>query len=192
MKKIILFIPAICICLFSICQEESVLSKKEFKQLQKEQKKAEKERQNAELRKVTAAMIENHRFVLEADYLGNGRGYRASVSKLLNFIALDSNQVVLQIGSPFGIGINGVGGATVEGKITKYEAKKKEGKRSTSYFVMLYITSPAGIFNVSMSVSDLGYADATVRGSFSGQIRYSGKLVPLKLSRIYKGQSTYF
>ena len=80
----------------------------------------------------------------------------------------------------------------MEGKVTKYEVKKTKGKRSSSYYVILYITSTAGIFDISMNVTELGYTDATVRGNVSGQLRYSGELVPLSLSRVYKGTTSYF
>lgn len=192
MKNVFLILLAIFFGLTAFCQEESILSKKELKQLQKEQKIAEKQKLEAEQREITALMLKYQRFVLEANFVGDGQGNRISVSNLLNFIIIDSNKVVLQLGHHNGIGINGVGGVTVEGRVTKYEVQKKEGKRNTSYFVILYITSSAGIYDVSMNVSELGNADATVRGNTSGQLRYSGRLVPLKQSNVYKGQTNYF
>ena len=192
MNKVVLLIIAVFINPGTFCQEEQVISKDEQKKLAKEQRKADKERAEAEMREVTALMLEYQRFVLEANYVGNQTGSRIPVSSLLNFIAVDSNKVVLQLGSHFGIGINGVGGVTVEGRVTKYEVKKTERKKGTSYYVIMYITSSAGLYDVSLNVSELGYTDATVRGNTSGQLRYTGELVPLSLSRVYKGQTNYF
>jgi len=192
MKKIIVFMMAIMMSMASFSQEKQVVSKKEKKALEKEQRKAEREKADAERREIVALMLEHQRFVLEANYVGDGRGQRVPVSSLINFIIVDSNSVVLQLGSNFGIGINGVGGITVEGKITKYEVQKRERKKSASYYVMLYITSSAGIYDISMNVSELGYTDATVRGNVSGQLTYSGELIPIKLSNVYKGQTNYF
>jgi hypothetical protein len=174
------------------CQEKPVLSKKEQRRIAKEQRKAEKARAEEEMREITSLMIEYQRFVLEANYVGDHRGNRVPVSNLLNFIAVDSNEVVLQLGSHFGVGINGVGGVTVEGKVSRYEVKKQEGKKGSSYYVLMYIQSSAGMYDVSMNITPLGYADATVRGTVSGQLRYSGKLVPLSKSKVYKGQTNYF
>ncbi len=192
MKKAIILFIAVFFSLGTFCQEEQVISKKEQKMLAKEQRKADKKRAEAEMRKVTALMLEYQRFVLEANYVGDKTGSRIPVSNLLNFIAVDSNKVVLQLGSYFGIGINGVGGVTVEGRITKYEVIKSENKRGISYYVVIYITSSAGMYDVNLNVSELGFADATVRGNTSGQLRYTGELVPISLSKVYKGQTNYF
>lgn len=192
MNRTFLFILAVFFSLGVFCQEEQVMSKKEQRKLAKEQRKADKVRAEAEMREVTALMLEYQRFVLEANYVGDKIGNRIPVSNLLNFIAVDSNDVVLQLGSHFGIGINGVGGVTVEGRVTKYEVQKREGKKGASYYVVMYITSSAGMYDISMNVSELGYTDATVRGNTSGQLRYSGELVPISLSRVYKGQTNYF
>jgi hypothetical protein len=170
-------------------QDEAILSKKEQKQLAKEKRKAEQQVENEKQREITSLMLENQKFVLEADYIADKSGSRVPVNSTLNFVIVDSTKATLQLGSPWGMGINGVGGVTVDGKITRYDLSVKENRKGVSYNVTLYIMSSIGTYDIQIWVSQSGSADATVRGNVSGQLNYSGKLVPLAKSRVYKGTS---
>ena len=188
--RILLFILFIISPVLLFSQEEySSLSKKELRQLIKEKHRAEKEAIDKQQGKIISLMIEYQRFVLEADYISGRSGSRISVNSTINFVIIDSTAATLQLGSPWGLGINGVGGITVNGNVTKYEVIKKENKRGVSYNVILFIMSSRGAYDIQMWVSQSGRADATVRGNYSGQLTYSGKLVPLSQSKIFKGHS---
>lgn len=169
--------------------EGSSLSKKEQKALAKEKRKAEQKEEAEKQREIVALMLEYQRFVLEADYVAGKTGSRTAVSPTLNFVIIDSTKATMQLGSPWGLGINGVGGVTVDGKVTRYEVNKKENKKGVNYNVTLYIMSSIGTYDLLMWISESGHADATVRGNVSGQLTYSGQLVPLSQSRVYKGHS---
>ena len=136
-------------------------------------------------------MIQNHRFILEADYISGNTGRRYIVNSKLNFIMCDSTDAVIQLGSSTGMGYNGVGGITIDGRVTSYKLEEKQNKKGlTNYSITLYIASSLGVFDIQMWVSPSGSADATVRGNFAGAVTYSGKLVPLGQSRVYKGMSS--
>jgi hypothetical protein len=192
MKKYII----LCGFLFTVASvfsqyepEQQVLTKEEQRKLEKEHKTALKKAAEEEALKVTEWMLDQRRFVLEADYIAGRSGTRYPVSSILNFVMVDSSEAVIQIGSSSGIGYNGVGGITAEGSVTRYEVEKKVGKKGTSYFVIIHVLSAMGMYDVMMSVSGSGNVDATVRGNTRGMLRYSGQLVPLKESRVYKGRS---
>ena len=192
MKQLILIIVLFAFISSSYSQEEeAVYTKKELKQIAKEEKKAKKEAEEEQMRELTKLMLTLQRFVLEADYVGNGKGQRIPVSSSINFISIDSTKAVIQLGTVYGVGYNGVGGITVEGKVTRYELKVIEGKKSKSYSLMFNVMSSIGIFDVTFLVSETGYTDATIRSNSSGQLRYTGNLVPISLSRVYKGTSIY-
>ena len=81
-----------------------------------------------------------------------------------------------------------MGGVTVDGNIAEYKYTRHE--RSGSYNISYYLRTPAGSYDVQLTVRPDGRADATVRSTTWGdQLRYSGNLVPLGLSRVYKGMS---
>jgi len=53
-------------------------------------------------------MLENRDFVLEANYLQDRYGHRHIVNSTINFIAIDSTTAIIQVGSDFRNGPNGV------------------------------------------------------------------------------------
>jgi hypothetical protein len=169
-------------------QQNEQQNSKELRQVAKQERKIKAEEEQTRLGKITNLMLTYKRFVLEADYVGNQTGNRIPVTSNLNFIIVDSNKVTLQLGSFQGVGINGVGGVTVDGNITNYQLHKIDGRRgNVSYYVSMTIISSVGNYDISMNVGDTGRADARVSGTVSGQLNYYGNLVPLSLSRVYKG-----
>ena len=184
------FLLLIFFCFIASAQdsENELMSIKEQRQLAREHKKAEKQAEEQKRQERVAALIEGHRFVLKANYINGRRGERQVVSSNLNFIIIDSTQATLQLGSGWGMGYNGVGGITVDGRITKFEINEKENKRGKSYNITVYLLSGIGQYDIQFWISQSGNADATVRGNYSGSVTYSGDIVPIEQARIYKAQ----
>jgi hypothetical protein len=192
MKTRILILGLLLISLAGYTQDQTdqqVMTKKEQKQLAKEQRDEMRKAEEESNKQITDSILHQRQFVLEADYISGRTGVRTPVTSMLNFIMVDSADVVMQLGNPSGVGYNGVGGITVEGNITKYELYKKEGKKGDSYNLTLYIMSNLGIYDVQMWISGTGQADATVRGTSRGELTYSGRLVPINKSRVYKART---
>jgi len=152
--------------------ESEILSKKEQRKLAREHRLSEKHSEEEKRSEITEYMVQNQRFILEADYISGRTGSRYPVSSTLNFIFVDSTDAVIQIGSPSGIGYNGVGGITIDGRVTKYELTEKQNKRGTSYSITMYVMSSLGTYDIQLWVSQLGNADASIRGNFSGAVTY--------------------
>ena len=185
MKRVIIIGFAVLISLPAFAQE---LSKKEQKALEKELKKEQEAAAAAEMAEVVTAMVEYQRFVLEANTLRDKRGNSVPVTSNLNFVSADSLTGVIQVGSNLYVGRNGVGGVTVEGNVTEYKYTKNE--KSGSYTITYYLRTPVGSYDVQITVSQNSRADATIRSTLWGdQLRYSGFLVPIGISRVYKGTS---
>ncbi len=187
MKSLLTFLMAFVLVLGAFSQEESQqLSQKEIKKLQKEQKKAARAAEEERMAEVTRFMVNQQQFVLEADFLSDKYGQRVPVTPTINFVMIDSLVGTVQFGDAQGMGYNGVGGLTVDGKVTKYEYSVI-GKKEDSYSIRLILMSSIGTYDITLMVNSQGYADAQIRGNWSGQLNYHGKLVPLTLSRVYKG-----
>jgi hypothetical protein len=181
------FLIAFVFILGVFSQEETQqLSQKEIRKMQKEQKKAARAAEEERMAEVTGFMVHQQQFALEADYLSDKYGQRVSVTPTINFVMIDSLVGTVQFGDAQAIGYNGVGGVTVDGKVTKYEYKVI-GKKEDSYSISLILMSSIGTYDITLMVNSQGYADAQIRGNWSGQLNYHGKLVPLTLSRVYKG-----
>ncbi len=192
MRTLIMIIGIFCLIPGVYSQNDSiqpVMTAEEQKELAREYKAAERKAEAERLLKETEYMINQHKFVLEADYLSNRTGNRCPVSSNLNFIKVDSAKAIIQIGSASGIGYNGVGGITVDGTVTKYEASKIVKKKGTSFSVTFYVLSSLGTYDIQLWVTGSGSADATIRGTTAGSLSYSGRLVRPEESRIYKGSS---
>jgi len=189
MKSILVLIITL-VCTNAVFPQESVMSEKEQRALAKEKRKADKLAEEEQARKITEYMIQNQKFVLEADFIAGHTGARYPVVSNLNFIIVDSTEAVIQIGSTRGMGYNGVGGITIDGRITKYELKEHKTKRGVNYSIRLYINSSLGPYDIQFWITPSGNADATIRGNYSGSVTYSGRLILPQNSRIYKGMSS--
>jgi hypothetical protein len=133
-------------------------------------------------------LIENKSFVLEADYLENQYGNRIPVLSNLNFIMLDSLKAVLQTGSNFRTGTNGVGGATAEGRIDGLKIVKNQ--KNLSYFLRFSVSTEIGMYDVSMTIFSDNRATATITGLTRGKLVYDGRIQALYNSSVYKGRNT--
>ena len=187
MKSLLTFLMAFVFVLGTYSQDEvQQLSQKEIKKLQKEQKKAQRAADEERMAEVTNFMVHQQQFVLDADFLSDKYGQRVSVTPTINFVLVDSLVGTVQFGSAQEIGYNGVGGITVDGRVTKYEYSVI-GKKEDSYSIRMILMSSLGTYDITLMVNSQGYTDAQIRGNWSGQLNYHGKLVPLTLSRVYKG-----
>jgi len=167
--------------------KESVDSKTQ-KELRKEEKKRVREAEKAQQAAIVDTMVNLRRFVLEADYLSNQYGSRVVVSSNLNFIIVDSTRGTIQTASISGVGgPNMMGGITADGNITQYELTKLPKKRG--YSLRLMIMTSVGIYDIFFNISTDGSASATLGGNWGGKLNFHGNLVPLGLSRVYKGRS---
>ena len=196
MKRIIIYAISLSLVIgytlpvFSQTGKASSKDRKEQRLYEKEKKKQEKEEEKARLAEVTKTMIQLQRFVLEANQLSDKYGQRVQVSPNINFIMIDSLQGTIQLGSAFNIGYNGVGGTTVDGKVTKYVVNKT-GRKNDAYTIQLIFMSAIGTYDISLMVGAEGHASATIRGNWSGQLNYHGRLVPLGTSRVFKGYPSF-
>jgi hypothetical protein len=161
------------------------LSKKEKRKLEKEQE--EKEWQKKYLS--TVSFVEGRRFVLEAEYLQGKYGSRVPVNSSINFVYIDSSEIVIQIGNGVSYGYNGVGGFTIEGSVTKWELKKYDKKKSL--YLDVNVMSSAGLYSVSMDIRAGMQTNAVITSITSGRLEYIGKIVPIDKAKIYKARPTY-
>lgn len=178
MKKVIMFFWMSLVVLGAYTQEENSLDNKTTKKLTKEERKEQRKLAADESAKMVDWMVNHRKFVLEANYLSNKMGERVVVSNRINFIAVDSNKITIQLASINGIGgSNGMGGVTADGVIQKFDVRKT-GKDSKLYTIQVLTTTHIGSYDILLSVSPDGNADATIGGSWSGKINYHGYLVP--------------
>lgn len=186
MKKYIVIIITSMVVLAAYSQETATLNKETTEKLTKEQKLEQKRMEEEKTARLVDWMIENRQFVLEADYLGNQYGDRVVVRSNLNFIAIDSSDITIQLASSINPGgVNGMGGITADGDIQKFEVKKT-GKKYPVYNITVFTTTHVGSYDIFFSISPNGNAQATISSTTAGKLIYSGKIVPISETRVYK------
>ena len=159
-------------------------SRQDTAMIRKEKRKAEIEKQY----QLTKEMVENKNFVLESDFLQNRYGDRFPVSSMINFVKVEpDNRAVIQIGSNWRVGPNGVGGVTAKGKITQWRVF--QNKRNDTFNVMMNVMTPIGIYDVNFSIMPGGQATALLTGLSGGRLTFDGYLVPTDSSGVFQGQS---
>jgi hypothetical protein len=156
--------------------------------LTKQEKKEVKKAQMAANFTILDSLLNVKKYVLEADYLIDRYGQRVIVTSNLNFIKVNDANSVLQTGSNYSQGTNGVGGVTAEGSISKYEITKDQ--KHLSYDVRFTIMSNLGIYDVFMTVNADNHAVATITGLGPGKLSWEGHLSTIDNSRVFKGMNT--
>lgn len=179
MQRIVLLLALIISTIIGMAQvkdEKSSSTKKE-----KRKARLEKEYQ------LTRDMLLNRDFVLEANFLQDRYGHRVPVSAGLNFVAVDSTEAIIQIGSNYSLGANGVGGVTAKGNITQWELK--ENKKKNTFNLRISVMTAIGIYDVALSISPYGKATANLTGLSAGMLTFDGDMVPWEESIVYVGRS---
>ena len=127
-------------------------------------------------------------FVLVADYLQNEYGDRVPVVPTLNFVKVNESMGILQTGSNFGVGYNGVGGVTAEGSVGVWKIYKDPNK--LIYRLQFSLLTNLGNYDIFMTVMSDNHATATITGLGRGKLTWEGHLETLNNSRVFKGQNT--
>jgi hypothetical protein len=185
MKKAFILLLSLFLAVGLFAQDSKTKkdSGKEAAQKKKEERKVKIEKEYRQ----TDTLLNSRSFVLRAERLTNGKGVQVIVSELLNFISVDSDYAVIQIGSTQRAGSNGVGGITEEGRISNWKfSRDDKGKNFNLY---LTVQTKFSTYDISMQVDYSGYTSASLTGIKAGRLTFTGNVKPWEESSIYKGQS---
>lgn len=187
MKKLVFILSSLFLtigfCLISVNSNSQDI------QLSRQERKDARKAQMLDNFNAIDALLEQKSFLLKAEYLQNQFGSRIPVISTLNFIQVDSTNVILQTGSNTFTGNNGVGGVTAEGSLNRWKLVKNV--KHLNFYVQFSVVTGIGVYDVSMTVNASNIAQATITGLRSGKLVYDGHLATAGNSRIYKGQNSY-
>jgi hypothetical protein len=160
---------------------------RETKLSRREKKEARRAELYANYRAIDS-LLKKKTFVLEAYSLRDKYGDNVPVSNTLNFIHVNGSNVVLQTGTPAGMGYNGVGGVTAEGNISNWKVVADE--KRLNHNVSFNTTTGIGAYDILITIGADATASATITGMTSGRLTYIGNLVAPYNSRVFKGMRT--
>ena len=172
-------------------QNEKQLSKRELKKLEKKKKKEAEEKAEYEDFLKIKRLIDDTTFVFVADRLYGERGRTFNLNSSLNFLIVNKKEGSYQFSFHGISGWNGLGGATFNGDITKYEVKYGKNFKKPTYVSMIF--RPRGVgglpyINItsygSKAIMDLTLDNGT-------RIRLDGEIKPIGEADILKGHSIF-
>ncbi len=158
--------------------------------LSKEERKAKRELAKEARTEAVLAMIENQSFVLEAHSLFNRYGSRIFVPANVNFIALNDQELTIQVGNFGAIGNNGLGGFTAKGRVSSITVSEVDDKGRVNLRIEAS-TIGLGHTSILMEVAKDGSARATVTNNFGGRLTFQGDLFAPEESRVYEGLTLF-
>jgi hypothetical protein len=132
-------------------------------------------------------LFENQQYVLEANTVYSKKGRSFRMNSTINFVKIDKDNSIIQLGFNQIQGWNGVGGITLEGNVRNYKVIKGDGTKLPS--VQFDMNGTLGWATVRIDVNTSGQARATVNGNFGDRVSFSGPIKELSESNIYKGMS---
>lgn len=156
--------------------------------LSKSERKAAQEAQDQAVYQAAVQAIKERSFVLEADRVDFKRGTPVYVTPFTNFVSLDGNHAVIQLGLTGYSGLNGVGGITVDGTASGLEVKTD---RRGNVNLKMSVQGAAVSATVTIKLlAGSNKASATVNPNFNSQrVSFTGSLYPTAESNVYKGRS---
>jgi|WetSurMetagenome_2_1015567.scaffolds.fasta_scaffold228358_2 hypothetical protein len=186
MKHLSTILFLILIATATYAQKENPAETTLAKQQKNEQKKADKEAAEAKVE----GMIISRQFIFEVssmndqsmNYLNTAAWIELSSS--LNYIALNSDKLVLQLETnsyqtsnwPFD-------NFPLNGSTSLYDAQKMKSS-DEGYIVKFHTDGRVGIYNVTLNISYNGKADLRMVQNNGVSLKFKGVVVPLSQSRI--------
>ena len=186
MKKIIIGLTAFLMAAsLNITNAQSAEDGRTSMKQERLERKQQKALEQQEMKAALLDLVQDQSFVLQADALYDRyrNRYNATAN---NFIMFDGDRMVLQTAFPAYIGYNGLGGITIDGRVTDYDMN--ENKNSITVTAQV-TNSVAGHGTLTMNIGSSGYADATFSDNWGNRISFSGYIESLENSRFFEGMS---
>ncbi len=133
-------------------------------------------------------VLRDRQFVLEADRIIPKSGRTFNVNSMTNFLMVNGDRATIQVASTSTVnpGPNGVGGITLEGRITELRITDESYGGLT-----MNMTVAGNALSAAVTITLTGSGDiatATIRPTFnSNRAEMRGRIVPLTQSSVYKG-----
>jgi hypothetical protein len=190
MKKIVMLLCMSLVALVAFSQKENTLDGKTTKE-SNQQKKDEQRKAEQEVTALSVeSMITNRRFCLEVNFMSDAsRAFSQSTGLIdvrtqKNYIAIDSNKIIMQVEPSTYLTTNwGIGNTPVRGYFLQYKLSKSE-KSDEGYIIRFHTTGRIGERDIYITVSPSGKADLRMVQNNGETLNFSGVLIPLDQSTI--------
>ena len=164
----------------------AIAQSKEERKAAKKAKKEAKVQQEKELTAILISMVESKKFVLEANMLYDKSGTSYILNSTINFVGVDGVSSTIQLACDQLVGWNGVGGVTIDGKITKMEIKTNDKGIGFTINAIVQNKGGGGVTMV-FRITSTGSARVDMNGNFGDRLSFQGNIFSLEKTTVYKG-----
>ena len=182
-KQLIFLIGAILFVATSVFAQPTKLSK--------EERKAERRAIFEEQYQQNRETILDRRFAIEANRFADRYGRQVFLSPNTNFVLADGETGVIQLAFNNGPGFNGLGGITLEGRITNFSINPRKNNASNITGRMTVSGTALGAVDVFFNVNGEGNASFRVSSSYGHRFTLHGFITHLDDSVLYQGLTTF-
>ncbi len=166
--------------ILSNAQEDAKLTEKQQRKAKKEKAKKEKEEKEAADWIIYQKLAEDQTYVIQFDKIGIN-----PVSKRLNFLYANGEDITIQFETATWASENGLGGKTISGTINNYKYSPPK-KKNKPIFINFDITSKFNQKNYNISITVFSGGTALI--SFGGGISdINGTFLPIEDASINMG-----
>jgi hypothetical protein len=174
MKRILLILTAAALIILSGCTST--------------RKTASAKSENDDIRRklneaVVVHAIESQRFIVRFDRFYMSYGGFLDLRPRSNYIIVDGKTAVINaayMGRQWDV--RPIAGINMKGQTVRYESVKKDSKGM--YDIKMRVGNGASAFDVYLTVSKNGTANASINGHRIGNARYRGHVVPIDGDRV--------
>lgn len=156
MRKYMLMMVAVMLVMSTAMAQEEKTVEKTAEQLTGKELRKQKKKDRLELfelqKQEGSALIEERDFVLQAERIGGKNSIPVNVANQINFIRIDGDDLIVQYGLNGGVGRNGLGGVTYEGKIRRFDAKDLGEGKTYNTRIQFFTPYLNGIATVNIRV----------------------------------------
>lgn len=161
------------------------------RKLTKAERKAQRAGERLASHEALLQLVRDTQFVVEANIIRGRYGRPLPVNPSTNFVAVSGKDATMQLAlNNFRNGFNGLGGITLDSQITRYDITNRGPNKGITLHITLF---GSAIGNAELFIDLFGDNQANIRVSTirGGRFQYSGYVVPLEKSIVYKGFTTF-
>lgn len=193
MKKYILILCMSLLVLAAYSQGEDSMDNQTTKELSRKQKKEQQKAEEDATVKLVEWMVNNHQFYFEITFMNQSTyafdqsGGWVDVSGKRNYMAIDSNKIVLQLEPSVYLTTNwGIDYLPKTGTLLPLSFKKLE-KSGNGYLLRFRTAGQIGDLELTFNVSTSGKTLVLMGKNNGEKLQFRGVIIPFEQSRMHAG-----
>ena len=159
--------------------------------LTKEERRALKKEAIEEKYDSVFSTLNSRSFVLESNTIADRYGRQIFVNPSTNFFLVEDSIAVIQLAVNNGFGYNGLGGITLEGRLTNFEIQRDQSSSKPLYIQARVFGTALGTIDLFTTINSAGRATTRFSSQYGHRLSLNGDLVKLEETLPFVGMRTF-